>query len=245
MSALFSNDEDINSTVNEYLNRQLELHGNLKYAYMIMNKKNPSEVVIISNYPRQWVDTYLENNYQHIDPVILTAINKISPFSWDDNQVVNSRLKFSRIFNLSKQYNIVNGYTFVLHDNNHNLAMLSLMFDEHDSSSIEEVIKSNKNKLQMLLIEVHEKIIMLYKDLIESEKNKAVTKKEIFSQRENEILYWASIGKTYPEIAVILGIKISTVKFHIGNVVKKLGVLNAKHAIRLGVELQLIQPAPL
>uniref|UniRef100_UPI00384ACE79 helix-turn-helix transcriptional regulator n=1 Tax=Brenneria izbisi TaxID=2939450 RepID=UPI00384ACE79 len=67
----------------------------------------------------------------------------------------------------------------------------------------------------------------------------------MFSHRENEILYWASMGKTYPEIAMILDIKISTVKFHIGNVVKKLGVLNAKHAIRLGVELQLIKPVPL
>ncbi|WP_222409740.1 LuxR C-terminal-related transcriptional regulator, partial [Yersinia aldovae] len=42
--------------------------------------------------------------------------------------------------------------------------------------------------------------------------------------------------------SIILGIKRSTVKFHIGNVVRKLGVLNAKHAIRLGIELQLIKP---
>ncbi|HDL8001096.1 TPA: helix-turn-helix transcriptional regulator, partial [Yersinia enterocolitica] len=53
---------------------------------------------------------------------------------------------------------------------------------------------------------------------------------------------WASVGKTYAEISIILGIKRSTVKFHIGNVVRKLGVLNAKHAIRLGIELKLIKP---
>ena len=50
------------------------------------------------------------------------------------------------------------------------------------------------------------------------------------------------MGKTYQEIALILGIKLSTVKFHIGNAVKKLGVTNARHAIRLGIELQLIRP---
>ena len=66
--------------------------------------------------------------------------------------------------------------------------------------------------------------------------------REIFSPRENEILYWASVGKTYSEVSIILGIKRSTVKFHIGNVVRKLGVLNAKHAIRLGIELKLIKP---
>lgn len=34
----------------------------------------------------------------------------------------------------------------------------------------------------------------------------------------------------------------TTVKYHIGNVVRKMGVANVKHAIRMGVELQLIRP---
>jgi LuxR family quorum-sensing system transcriptional regulator ExpR len=62
------------------------------------------------------------------------------------------------------------------------------------------------------------------------------------SPREGEILYWASQGKTYHEIALILGIKTRTVKFHIGNAVRKLGVTNAKHAIRRCLERQLIAP---
>ncbi|BES84308.1 LuxR family transcriptional regulator [Pectobacterium araliae] len=245
MSVFCSDNEIINNTIKTYLSRKLKQYGNLKYAYMIMNKKNPSQVVIISNYPQEWVNTYKENNYQHIDPVILTAINTVSPFSWEDNIVINSKLKFSKIFNLSKEYDIVNGYTFVLHDNNNSLAALSIMFEENSPTDMENIVEENKDKLQMLLITVHEKITTFYKEMTQSPQSKKQSDKEIFSQRENEILYWASMGKTYPEIALILDIKISTVKFHIGNVVKKLGVLNAKHAIRLGVELQLIKPEPL
>ncbi|KFX06902.1 LuxR family transcriptional regulator [Pectobacterium betavasculorum] len=245
MSVFCSDNEIINNTIKSYLGRKLKQYGDLKYAYMIMNKKNPSQVVIISNYPQEWVNTYKENNYQHIDPVILTAINKVSPFSWEDNIVINSKLKFSKIFNLSKEYDIVNGYTFVLHDNNNNLAALSIMFEEYAPTDMESIVEENKDKLQMLLIATHEKITTLYKEMTQSPQSRKQGDKEIFSQRENEILYWASMGKTYPEIALILDIKISTVKFHIGNVVKKLGVLNAKHAIRLGVELQLIKPEPL
>lgn len=48
------------------------------------------------------------------------------------------------------------------------------------------------------------------------------------------------MGKTYGEIAAIAGISMSTVKFHMGNIVSKLGVSNARQAIRLGVELELI-----
>jgi LuxR family quorum-sensing system transcriptional regulator ExpR len=49
-------------------------------------------------------------------------------------------------------------------------------------------------------------------------------------------------GETYQEIAIILDVKARTIKFHIGNIVKKMGVTNAKHAIRLGAEWQLVKP---
>lgn len=67
MSVFCSDNEIINNTIKSYLGRKLKQYGDLKYAYMIMNKKNPSQVVIISNYPQEWVNTYKENNYQHID----------------------------------------------------------------------------------------------------------------------------------------------------------------------------------
>ncbi|WP_227719303.1 helix-turn-helix transcriptional regulator, partial [Yersinia proxima] len=102
----------------------------------------------------------------------------------------------------------------------------------------------NKEKIQMLLIFTHEKMLGLYQSNNDKNdsRNMQIEQRYIFSPRENEILYWASVGKTYAEISIILGIKRSTVKFHIGNVVRKLGVLNAKHAIRLGIELKLIKP---
>ncbi|WP_252317991.1 MULTISPECIES: LuxR C-terminal-related transcriptional regulator [Symbiopectobacterium] len=35
------------------------------------------------------------------------------------------------------------------------------------------------------------------------------------------MLYWTSVGKTYQEMGIILGIKVRTVKFHMLNIVKK------------------------
>ncbi len=244
MSFAFSDNEVINSAMKNYLNRKLKTYGDIKYAYLIMNKKKPTDIIIISNYPSEWVDTYKMNNYQHIDPVILTALKIASPFSWGENIVINSKLSNSKFFNLSKKYNIINGYTFVLHDQNNNLVTLSIMIGENESNDI-EMIENNKDKIQMLLIYAHEKFTTFYLEMVQNKNINSENEKELFSQRENDILYWASMGKTYQEIALILGITTSTVKFHIGNVVKKLGVLNAKHAIRLGVELQLIKPVPL
>lgn len=44
------------------------------------------------------------------------------------------------------------------------------------------------------------------------------------SVRELEVLRWSKDGKSYPEIARILGISSKTVEFHIANAMRKLGV---------------------
>ncbi|MEQ9924213.1 LuxR family transcriptional regulator [Pectobacterium brasiliense] len=240
MSPLFSSSEIISRVIKGHFNENLDHYDGVKFSFMVLNKKNPSEMIIISSYPDEWVNLYKENKYQHIDPVVLASFNKISPFSWEKSLVINTQLQLAKIFDLSKKYNIINGYTFVLHDHGDNLAMLSIIVDSSYPDDVDTFIEEKKDTFQMLLIDAYEKIISLCREMIENKK--PLNNKEIFSQRENEILYWASMGKTYLEVAIILGIKTSTVKFHIGNVVKKLGVLNAKHAIRLGVELQLIKP---
>lgn len=119
MSNSFFNDELINTTIKNHLEGKLSEYSNVKYAYAIMNKRNPANFAIISN-GTEWFEFYTENNYQFIDPVLITASRRIIPFSWDENIMIDPGLKLPRIFDMAKNYNVVNGYTFVLHDHNHN-----------------------------------------------------------------------------------------------------------------------------
>lgn len=241
MYNLFFNNEFINASIKNHLEKNLREYRNIKFAYAIMNKKNPNNFTVISN-QTEWFEVYIQNNYQFIDPVLITASYRATPFSWDENIVISSGLKLPKIFDMAKNYNVINGYTFVLHDHNHNLVVLSIIIDKSCDDNVEKIIEENKNDLQMLLLTTHEKLTTLYQEVNNTTGLDSPPSKEIFSNRENEILYWASMGKSYQEIAIILGIKLTTVKYHIGNAVKKLGVTNAKHAIRLGVELKLIRP---
>ncbi|MCP1437821.1 LuxR family quorum-sensing system transcriptional regulator ExpR [Erwinia persicina] len=241
MSKSYFSNQVINSSIKDYLERKLTQFSNVKYAYAIMSKRNPADFSIISNRP-EWFQVYVENNFQFIDPVLITALYRVSPFSWDENIMLNKGVKVPKLFDMARNHNIINGYTFVLHDHNNNLVVLSIMLDEHCDDNIEEVIQTNKSKLQMLLINAHEKLTELYQEQARKTDFDEMNTREIFSKRENEIIYWASVGKSYQEIALILGIKLTTVKYHIGNAVKKLGVTNMKHAIRLSIELQLIRP---
>lgn len=157
--------------------------------------------------------------------------------------MINANLKLSKVFSIGKKYEIINGYTFVLHDNLNNLATLSILIDKENEIIIKEDIERDKDKLQMLLILAHDKLTTLYRDINAVTLKNNKKNEELFSKRENDVLYWSSMGKTYKEITLILGIKLTTVKFHMGNAVKKLGVINAKQAIRLSTEMKLIKPA--
>lgn len=240
MTSSFFDNELINEEIKRDLENNLVSYNDIKYVYAIMNKRNPANFSVISN-RMDWFELYTKSNFQFIDPVLITASNRITPFSWDENLIVESGVKFSKLFDAAKDYNIVNGYTFVLHDHHHNLVVLSLFLDDLLSENRGK-LERNKNKIQMLLITTHEKLITGYQNISSARYFERINDKEIFSARENEVLYLASMGKSYPEIALILGVKLTTIKYHIGNAVKKLGVTNAKHAIRLGVELQLIRP---
>lgn len=241
MLYILKGNEVLLETFKRFVDRKLCQYHGVDYVYSVLNKDDPSKILIISSYPDKWVNLYIENNIQHIDPVIFTAFRRVSPFAWDENITLISDLKFKKIFKISNKYNIVNGYTFVLHDHLNNLTSLSFIIDSSKVDT-EDHLKSEWCTLQMLLIEINEQMHKL-KDVVISNNERKMTKSlsGIFTARENEVMYWVSKGKCYADIAGIIGISLSTVKFHVKNVVKKLGVNNARQAIGLSVELNLIK----
>lgn len=76
----FFNNETINASIKEELERGLSKYNNIKYAYAIMNKRNPANFSIVSN-RTEWFEFYIKNNYQFIDPVLITASHRITPFT--------------------------------------------------------------------------------------------------------------------------------------------------------------------
>nr|WP_315292582.1 LuxR family transcriptional regulator [Serratia proteamaculans] len=237
MFSFFSENQTITETLRGHIDRKLSSLGSPEFAYTVIRKKDPSDVLIISSYPEEWVDLYRTNNFQLTDPVVLTAFKRSSPFVWDENITLMS----DKIFCLSRRYNIVNGFTFVLHDSMNSLALLSVILGGNGEEDLEKRISSDRGAMQMLLIDINEQMYRLAGSVSSSQrKHHADTEKPIFTPRENEVLYWASMGKTYGEIAAIASISLSTVTFHMRNIVVKLGVSNARQAIRLGVELGLM-----
>jgi LuxR family transcriptional regulator, quorum-sensing system regulator ExpR len=236
MSRNFFSDSQKNEIVKNNLEKYLSKYGEVNYAYAVMNKRNIDDMIIITNFPDYFSDIYLEAKYQSIDPVMINALNRISPLIWDDSLTINSQWKISKIFESIKPYDVVSGQSYILHDQNNNVVVLSLYVNKFLTPELDELVRRNRNEIQGFLIDTHELLLHLYREVNKPQQNTEST----LSSRENSILYWSSTGKTYPEISRILNITVSTVKFHMGNIVRKLGVKNAKHAISLAIELNII-----
>jgi len=101
MLSSFSENQTITETLRDHIDRKLSLLGSPEYAYTVVRKKDPSDALIISSYPEEWVDLYRTNNFQLTDPVVLTAFKRCSPFVWDENITLMS----DKIFCLSRRDN--------------------------------------------------------------------------------------------------------------------------------------------
>ena len=233
----------MNNEIFTFLKRKLKEIGNVWFAYFMMNKTCKNQPYIISNYPKYWVREYLSKKMFMSDPIISASLRRITPFSWDDNDIVKLRVKNQDVFISSVQHNISSGYTFVLHDHDNNVATLSIV-NHMEDTNFENIIKTNENYLQMLLVNAHEKVLAYQYAVKGQTKPPDNAGNTLLSPREIEVLFQVSSGRTYKEVSHILGISEVTVKFHINNLVRKLDVVNSRHAIAKALELNLFHSSP-
>ena len=120
-------------------------------------------------------------------------------------------------------------WTRVIYSRNGTFGVLSLARDPgHRGVSV-----SGRKYLTLdrLFLSTHTKFasILLEKFLPESMSK--------LSARELEVIRWVSEGKTSIEIAVIIGVSVPTVNFHIRNIIEKMYCVNRAHAIAKAIAL--------
>jgi DNA-binding CsgD family transcriptional regulator len=62
----------------------------------------------------------------------------------------------------------------------------------------------------------------------------------VLTPKEAEVLKWLRQGKSTWDLSVILGISERTVKFHIGNIMRKLDATTRTHAVAIALEQKLV-----
>jgi len=215
-----------------------ETHG---FDYFIYGARFPSSLVkpfvlIVSGYPDEWRQRYVEQNYIAQDPTVRHCVNSVRPLIWDE---VATGIDVSegdrRFMEEARAFGLSGGASMPAHGGNGEVAMLSVC-SELDMGRIRGQIVRALPELFLLTAYVHEAAGKLVSE------GKLPFRREELTDRERECLLWAAEGKTSWETAHILGISERTVNFHLQNVAAKLNVTSRQQAIARAVAQGLITP---
>ncbi|SDG25690.1 DNA-binding transcriptional regulator, CsgD family [Limimonas halophila] len=188
---------------------------------------------LISNYPQGWLDEYMENQYDRIDPVVGRTVREISPFLWsrlypDFRKTDQERHMMER----AASWGLRTGYVVPVSKNSKTVALVSFV-SRHDIDVVEPMVASEGDALSYVAIIIYNAIANI------SRKWKHDIPK--LSKRETEVLRALSAGKSAKQTAAELGITANTVYFHNMRIKKKLKVRNLEHAISVATEFNLYQ----
>lgn len=217
-----------------YLHNELEKVHIQYYQYLFFDRRTFIPPVIISTFPSEWLAIYQEQKLYYTDPIIHQAKATVIPFAW--SSVSNYSSAQMRPFFKQMQHNdIIDGYTFVVHDALGNTAILNLLSDEEQSRDF-VFFEAHRAELQILLIDLYDHYLQEKKN-IEYHRTKVYL---LLSEKERNVLVLGARGLKYKEIARRLAISERTVKFHMSKIIEKLDVETAKSAFIRSKELNII-----
>jgi DNA-binding CsgD family transcriptional regulator len=185
--------------------------------------------VVDVSYPSGWMDLYMEKGYARIDPIFRNHFSRYQTQIWSET--------FARAKSAEERAFLKEAGSFGLREG----VTLGI---SSKRPSVASLFSFNGNKLaehpqHVALLEYltpH-----LHAALVASSPWRAIENSPRLSSREREILQWTAIGKTNWEISAILGISERTVKFHIRNLMVKLGVSTRTHMVALALRHRLIE----
>lgn len=189
------------------------------------------EITGMSSYQAQWQMRYLEQNFTVVDPVVRLARQYMRPFFWSRTDAAFQDTATRGFFDQAKEFGISSGLTIPIPASYGRFAMLTMASAE--SSTVERVRLDSPVKAITAAALVH---VWLAK-LVEGDRAPV---RPILTGRQLACLTWASLGKTTPEIAMLLSISPSTARWHLVEAKKRLGAVNTAHAVRVAVRHELI-----
>ncbi len=217
------------------LQKQVQNYGFDRFTYWLRwPTSEDHQPIFISTYPDQFINQYVNNNYQSHDMVGRFSLEANTPFQWSD---IEQRYPITKaqqlIFDDSQSVGLVSGGSIPIHGPRQIEATFSVVSDL-PSKQFNDIFHVVRHELHILATYALERILQL--GLHESKSDLSLT------HRETEVLTWVARGKTYWEIGIILGIQEDTVKKFMQRIFNMLNVSNNTHAVAKAIISGLIIP---
>lgn len=183
----------------------------------------------------QWTAWYREHIFQRIDPRVTLTHDRSAPLAWQHAGTA-AELARGTFAASATASGIGSGLAMSLRQAHGERAIIAwdrrtVQPDPARTAKIRDELAS----LALLGCLLHERILGAHWPAPDTPRSAMLT------DRERECLTRAACGLTSADIGAKLGIAERTVNFHMGNIVRKLGVLNRAEAIARGVALDLVR----
>lgn len=206
------------SDFSKYFGYEYVLYGYMRASY---HKSNEPCIINLSN-PTEWAKEYDIRRYYECDPVMLEVEyrekhnihNKFILWDSYDRVLLHEE---EEVIRRRKHYGLKNGFSVYENSRNKNF---SLLLSLGTSGENQECMPEVMDNVISHITAARKRLDILH--LINS-----------LTKREQAVAEHLAIGEANYEIAYELKISEATVKFHITNIYKKLGVSNRLEAISL------------
>jgi LuxR family quorum-sensing system transcriptional regulator SolR len=169
---------------------------------------------MVNNYPREWHNRYVRENYVTLDPTVAHARRSVMPLQWSEELFASCRSFWEE----ARAHGLCFGWAQACY-NAKGVGGLLTLARSHDDLSRKE-LDENGARMSWLTYAAHEKLAPLALSKVAPE---AVVS---LSTREIDVLRWTAEGKTSADIALIVSISERTVNYHVNNALAKLDASN-------------------
>lgn len=182
----------------------------------------PPHAIILHNYPTEWIRHFSVSKYYAIHPIWKRAERTVCPFFWDDafeRQQISARQRM--ILSEAAAFGLAHGYTVPINLSWIPVALRLSCSVIPDSSAID---KDCYLAVQVIAFHFHASVCA------KAAPRLLVTRAEL-TDRERECLMLAAAGMNDREIAMELGLAVTTAHSHIENSMHRFGAHRRIQAI--------------
>jgi DNA-binding CsgD family transcriptional regulator len=215
----------------ELLNLYLTTVENEGYQNAVFAKTRGKRLAAIpwNHFPAGYRQSYLDNEWDKIDPIVQRIHSATRPFLWSDVCARANLTEVQRVFlENCRDLGVHSGITIPMHGPGSGIDLISLSLRDQKAT----------DPARLPLVHAYTVQYRARLSELQGEPAEAVN---TLTAKETECLSWCKAGKTNWEIGEILSISEKTVEFHLSNTIKKLGVSNRITAVVKGIQIGIIK----
>jgi len=188
----------------------------------VPTRSGPLPMFYFQDWPDAWMALYRRENFVAHDYGVAEARRRIAPFTWSEvKQTRQLSVEERRVWQAVQDFGWRDGYSVPVHGPGGYFGLVTM------ASRSAAVPAAMLQALHLVAFAAHERCRAI------SGEQRVASQPERLTARELECLRWVTAGLSDGQIARILAISATTVKFHVDAGRRKLGAKTRAHASAL------------